>query len=98
MLLTPVAPVPAFAHDHSAFLRRKLTLSDGRRIGYREMMKWIALATLCGLPATSVPAGMTAEGLAVGIQLMGPHGGDDRTLAVAQAIDEAVGGFAPPPD
>ena len=97
VLLTPVSPVPAFVHDHTPILRRRLTLCDGRRIGYREMMKWIALATVCGLPATSVPAGLTAVGLPVGVQLIGPHGGDDRTLAVAQAIDEEIGGLVPPP-
>jgi Asp-tRNA(Asn)/Glu-tRNA(Gln) amidotransferase A subunit family amidase len=32
----------------------------------------------------------------VGVQLIGPSGGDARTLAVAQAIDENVRGFVAP--
>jgi amidase len=62
------------------------------------MLSWIALASACLLPATTVPAGQTADGLPVGVQLIGPHGGDGRTLAVAQAIDEDVHGFAVPPE
>ena len=76
---------------------RRLTCSDGRRIGYREMMKWIALATVCGLPATSIPSGLTAAGLPVGVQLIGPRGSDARTIVIAQAIEERLGGFVPPP-
>ena len=97
VLLCPVAPVPAFRHDHSPIVARKLALSDGRRIGYRELMRWVALASLCGLPATAMPAGRTAEGLPVGIQLIGPRGGDARLLAIAQAFEDVCGGFIPPP-
>jgi amidase len=61
------------------------------------MLTWISLATTLHLPATAIPAGLTAGGLPVGAQLIGPRGGDARTLAVAQAIDETVRGFQPPP-
>jgi amidase len=33
----------------------------------------------------------------VGAQLIGPRGGDGRTLSLAQAIDELIGGFVAPP-
>jgi amidase len=62
------------------------------------MLNWIGLATACGLPATAIPAGLTLGGLPVGVQLIGPRGGDSRTLGAAQAIEEELGGFqAPPP-
>jgi amidase len=61
------------------------------------MLHWIAMATALHLPATAVPAGLTGSGLPVGAQLVGPQGGDSRTLAIAQAIDENVRGFQPPP-
>jgi amidase len=96
VVLAPVAPLTAFPHDHTAFHLRKLMLSDGRRVGYREMMRWIALATVCGLPATAMPAGLAPGGLPVGVQLIGPEGGDMRTIAIAQAIEEALGGFVAP--
>ena len=98
VLLAPIAPVPAFAHDHGPFRRRALALSDGGAAPYGAMIRWIALATACGLPATAVPAGQTPAGLPVGVQLIGPRGADSRTLAVAEAIEDRVGGFiAPPP-
>jgi amidase len=96
VIVAPVAPITAFPHDHSSFVQRKLSCSDGRRIGYLEMMKWVALATVFGLPATAVPIGLSAQGLPVGIQIIGPSGQDARTLAVAEAIDGRIGGFQPP--
>lgn len=48
-------------------------------------------------PATVVPAGLTVSGLPVGVQVIGPRGGDLKTLAVARALDEQVRGFVAPP-
>jgi Asp-tRNA(Asn)/Glu-tRNA(Gln) amidotransferase A subunit family amidase len=39
---------------------------------------------------------LNALGLPVGVQIIGPRGGDALTLAVAQAIDEQFGGFSAP--
>jgi len=96
-ILAPIAPVPAFPHDKRPFQRRSLKTSDGKQIPYPSMLTWIATATALHLPATAIPAGRTAGGLPVGAQLIGPLGGDARTLAIAQAIDENVRGFAAPP-
>ncbi len=97
VILAPIAPVPAFPHDPRPFGRRSLATSDGGTIPYNTMLTWISLATALHLPATAVPAGATSSGLPVGAQLVGPRGGDARTLAVAQAIDENVRGFQAPP-
>ena len=97
VLIAPAAPVAAFPHDHRPFNRRVLTLSDGRKAPYTAMLNWIALASACGLPATTIPIGATAEGLPVGLQIIGPAGGDTKTLAVAQAFEAAFGGFVAPP-
>jgi len=98
VIVAPINPVPAFPHDHRPFQRRTLTLSDGTKAPYLAMLRWIALATACGLPATAIPAGKTAGGLPVGAQLIGPRGADSRTIAIAEAIEERLGGFiAPPP-
>lgn len=96
VILAPVTPVAAFPHDHAPFAQRTLGMSDGRTIAYTSILNWIGLATTCHLPATCVPAGLTLRGLPVGVQLIGPPGGDARTLAVAEAF-EAVRGFAKPP-
>jgi amidase len=96
VLIAPIAPVTAFPHDHRPFARRKLICSDGRKIPYDAMLRWIALATCCGLPATAVPVGLSQRGLPVGVQIIGLRGGDSKTLAVAQAIEAALGGFRAP--
>jgi amidase len=97
VLLTPISPTAAFPHDQRPMQRRTLKCSDGHEIAYIEMLKWIALATVCGLPATAIPTGLNAQGMPVGIQIIGPRDGDVLTLAVAQAIDEQFGGFRAPP-
>jgi len=97
VIIAPATPVCAFPHDHSPFNRRTLTLSDGAKIPYGSMLNWIALATACGLPATAIPIGPLANGLPFGVQIIGPRGGDSRTLAVAEAIEQALGGFTSPP-
>jgi amidase len=96
-ILSPVGPVPAIPHDHRPFQQRQLTLSDGSKAPYLAMLGWIAMATACGLPVTTVPAGQTAGGLPVGAQIIGPRGGDSRTLAIAEAIETRLGGFTAPP-
>ena len=97
VIIAPVAPVVAFPHDDSPFAARKLRTSEGASLPYGGMLGWIALATACHLPATTIPAGLSGSGLPVGVQVIGPHGSDSRTLAIAQAIDENLGGFVAPP-
>ena len=96
VIIAPIAPVVAFPHDHRPFGRRKLATANGRTFPYNAMLNWIAFATALHLPATTVPAGRAASGLPVGVQLIGPPGGDSRTLAIAQAIDENLRGFVAP--
>jgi amidase len=97
VILAPIAPVTAFPHDHRPFAKRRLTMSNGQAIPYTAMLNWIGLATALHLPATAIPAGPAASGLPVGVQLIGPLNGDGKTLALAQAIEENVRGFTPPP-
>jgi amidase len=76
---------------------RTLTTSDGSTRPYNENMKWIAPATLCGLPATSAPVGFTTTGLPVGIQIIGPYYEDLTPIDIASKLTELVGGFEQPP-
>ena len=96
-ILAPTAPVTAFQHDHRPFARRRLVGSDGEVMPYASMLNWISLATALHLPVTAIPAGLSESGLPVGAQLIGPMNSDARLLALAQAIEENVSGFMPPP-
>ncbi len=55
------------------------------------------LAANTGLPAVTVPAGFTADGLPVGLELLGPAWSDARLLALAYAFEQAAGHRRAPP-
>jgi aspartyl-tRNA(Asn)/glutamyl-tRNA(Gln) amidotransferase subunit A len=46
---------------------------------------------LAGLPGISVPAGMDAQGLPLGLQLIGKAFGEEELLRVAGVIESAAG-------
>ena len=50
------------------------------------------LWTLCGLPAVTVPLMQGADGMPVGVQLVGPRGDDARLLQCARWLVEHVAG------
>ncbi len=52
---------------------------------------------LLEVPVTQVPLGLDARGLPTGVQVVGPRGQDHLPIAVALALDEALGGWVPPP-
>ena len=47
-------------------------------------------ASLAGLPAISVPSGLTRAGLPIGIQVLGPRFREDSVLAAARALEAGV--------
>ena len=65
---------------------------DGRP--QRTYLDWMAsayLISVTGLPAISVPAGFTPDGLPVGLQLVGRRRADWALLSVAHAFEAATG-------
>ncbi len=48
-------------------------------------------ASIAALPAISLPAGVTASGLPVGMEIDGPEGSDRHLLAVAQTLETILG-------
>ena len=49
-------------------------------------------ASNAGIPGISLPAGVSSEGLPIGVELDGPAGSDRRLLAIAAAIESILGG------
>lgn len=45
---------------------------------------------ITGQPAASIPAGLTADGLPIGVQIAGRRGEDGRVLAVCRQLEEAM--------
>jgi aspartyl-tRNA(Asn)/glutamyl-tRNA(Gln) amidotransferase subunit A len=61
-----------------------------------DQADFTALANLAGLPALVLPAGMTADGLPIGIQLMGRPGTEQALLDLAARLDHVMRGYQPP--
>ena len=64
-------------------------------VTYIDWMRSCSRITVTAHPAVSVPAGLTAGGLPVGLQLVGRYGADRRLLEIAAAV-MSLPGFAPP--
>lgn len=58
---------------------------------YIDWMKSCYYISIAGNPAISVPAGLTPEGLPVGLQVVGPFREDFAVLQLAQAYEQATG-------
>ncbi len=74
VLIGPVTPTPAFALGENTADPIKMYLADIMTVP----------ASLAGLPALSVPAGETKDGLPVGVQLIGQRKSDALLLALAR--------------
>jgi len=98
VLLTPITPTAAIRHDHSQpVFKRRITVA-GKPRAYMDQFCWIALATLLGLPATSVPIGRTRDGLPYNVQVIGAPGKDLTTIRFGALLEEhQLAGFVPPP-
>ncbi|MCB9795195.1 MAG: amidase [Alphaproteobacteria bacterium] len=92
VLLTPTVAVPAF----------RVAEGPPRRINGRptqSYIDWVAptyLISLSGCPALSVPVGLDAQGLPVGVQLVGPPGSEGRLLGLSAAVESLTGPLTPP--
>ncbi|HEY1783107.1 MAG TPA: amidase [Roseiarcus sp.] len=96
VVVCPPAATPAFRHDPSTPHEARTMVVGGKEYPYLHHLLWAELATMCGLPATVIPIGV-ADGLPIGVQIIGP-GFEDRTpLAFARAVEREFGGFVAPP-
>tara|TARA_B110000438_G_scaffold259933_1_gene269668 strand:+ start:860 stop:2311 length:1452 start_codon:yes stop_codon:yes gene_type:complete len=95
LLLTPTMPTPAFEHDHRKFSERTLMVDNEER-DYFEGVFWAGLSGVAYLPSTIVPTGLNAEGLPIGVQMIGPEYSDLVTIGVAGELEQMGFKFEPP--
>lgn len=55
-----------------------------------------AIFNLTDTPVTQVPLGLNAEGLPLGVQVVARHDNDHVSIACAEALEQAFGGWVPP--
>ncbi|HTG83104.1 MAG TPA: Asp-tRNA(Asn)/Glu-tRNA(Gln) amidotransferase subunit GatA [Geobacteraceae bacterium] len=80
VILTPVAPTPAFRIGEKVNDPLQMYLSDIFTIP-------VNLAGTCGI---SVPAGFSQEGLPIGLQLVGKPFGEETIIRAAYAFEQAT--------
>jgi len=85
-ILTPTAPTAAFAHGAKADDLIAMYLNDVLTVP----------ASLAGLPAISVPAGLSSDGLPLGLQLITRAFDEETLFRVADALEQAAGFTARP--
>ncbi len=85
-LICPVSQVPPFD-----IRQRYVTEINGQQMGsYIDWMKSCYYITITGLPTISVPCGFTAEGLPIGVQIVGRHQHEIGVLQLAYAFQQAT--------
>lgn len=63
---------------------------DGHEVGPRGHAAYTGWVNAAGLPGLAVPAAPSREDLPIGLQLIGPYGGDDLLLDLGAAYEEAA--------
>ncbi len=86
-LVLPVAQVAPFPVEWD-WVRE---IEGVRLPTYIDWMATCYAITVTGCPAISMPAGFTAGGLPVGLQIVGPHRADLALLRFARAFEAATG-------
>lgn len=86
LLLTPTAPSPAFAIGEKVNDPLSMYLND----------VFTVPVNLAGLPGISLPAGLSSNGLPLGLQLIGRTFDEDTLLRAADVLEEAAGFSAEP--
>jgi amidase len=97
VLLCPVIATAALPHMQQGETWERSVTVNGRTIPYSEMLFWPGVTCAFHLPASTAPIGLTAAGLPVGVQIVGPFHGDRTTIHVAELLERHWRSFVPPP-
>ena len=89
ILLSPVCTTTTFRHGEG-------TWRPGAKQCYRDTMRYSQWLNLTGFPGVSVPVSISAEGLPIGVQVIGPPFEEELVLAVAEQIENGRGPWQAP--
>lgn len=90
LIVAPVGATPAYAHD-----TLKLTV-EGTTVGVFKAFSYAQTFNVFDLPVVAIPAGQTAEGLPIGVQIIGPPFAENLILSAAAVVEAALGGWKKP--
>ncbi len=96
-VLMPVCFVPPFPHNQEGTFQTRTLLCNDQSRPYTEVIRWTILTGMAYLPSSVPPIGLSASGLPIGIQVVGPYGADRRTIALAGHLSQLCGGYQTPP-
>lgn len=91
-LLTPCMAVPPFPVEQNY----PTTIAGKPMHTYVDWLAPTFVLSLTGLPVASVPCGLDAGGLPVGLQIVGKQFGEEAVLALAHAVEQFSPIGAPP--
>lgn len=91
ILLCPAAAIPAFRHGERSWI------IDGKTVNYLDAWSYTEWFNLLGNPGAVVPVSHSAEGLPIGVQIVGRPWEEEQVLAVAAALERACGAWKTPP-
>jgi amidase len=90
LMLAPVGATAAFEHGAERVDVSGKSISVFRAFSYSQTFN------VLGLPSVAVPAGRTANGLPIGVQVVGRPFEERRVLSAAAIIEAALGGWQSP--
>ncbi len=90
LILAPVGATPAFEHGARRVPVNGESISVWRAFSYSQTFN------VFGLPSVAVPAGRSAKGLPIGVQIIGRPFAEETVLATAEIIEQALGGWQRP--
>ncbi len=85
VVLTPATPSPAFAPGE---------ISDPVQMYLNDI--FTVTVNMAGLPGIAVPAGISKDGLPLGLQLIGKAFDEETLFTAAAAIEQVAGGYQAP--
>jgi amidase len=89
ILLSPVSTTTAFRHGEG-------TWQPNAKQCYRDTMRFSQWLNLTGFPGASVPVSVSAQGLPIGVQVIGRPHEEELVLSVAERIEKGRGSWQPP--